>query len=43
MCVVAIDIESDSYVMFLCNINVLHEILQYAEETGNRIVRAFDM
>lgn len=30
MCVAAIDIESDSYVLFLCNINVLHKILQYA-------------
>ena len=43
MCVAAIDIESDSYVMFTCNINVLHKLLQYAEESGYKIARACEM
>ncbi|MDE7417142.1 MAG: hypothetical protein K2N44_12745 [Lachnospiraceae bacterium] len=43
MCVAAIDIGSDSYVMFICNINVLHKLLQYAEETEYRIACVCDM
>lgn len=43
MCVAAIDIGSDSYVMFICNINVLHKLLQYAEETEYRIARVCNM
>lgn len=43
MCVAVIDIESDSYVMFPCNINVLHKLLQYAEKAGYQIARVCDM
>lgn len=43
ICVAAIDIGSDSYVMFPCNINVLQKISQYVGETNYRIARACEM
>ena len=43
MCVAAIDIDSDSYVMFPCNINVLQKLSHYADMTEYRIARACDM
>ena len=43
MCIAAIDIDSDSYVIFPCKINVLQNLQEYAEETEFGIERACEM
>lgn len=40
MCAAAIDIDSDSYVIFPCDITVLKKLQEYAEETDFGIGRA---
>ena len=43
MCAAAIDIDSDSYVIFPCNINVLQKLQEYTGETDFGIGRASRM
>lgn len=43
MCIAAIDIDSDSYVIFPCKINVLQNLQEYAGETEFGIEHACDM
>ena len=42
-CVAAIDIDSDSYVMFPCDRDILGTLNEYADELGFQIVLACDL